>query len=104
MTISDNVWINAHTPSNPSDLSMDKCDKSGSECDALGVKILGLANAEIDITGYENVKVEKLLDTNDEECIKFKHQGGGGKLESEDCTNSKSVACYTYCGKYYLLY
>ena len=78
---------------------MDKCEKSGSECDSLGVKILGLGNAEIDITMYEKVKVEKLIDTNDEECIKFKYEGGGGKLESEDCDKDKYVACYAYCSK-----
>ena len=92
------MWINAHTPSNPTDTSMDKCDKSGSECNNLGVKILGLNNAQIDITFYEKVKVEELLDSTKKECIKFKHQDGGGKLESEDCSKAKSVACYAYCG------
>ena len=97
---SDNVWINAHTPSNPSDSSMEKCEESGLECDALGVEILGLGNAKIDISIYKKVKVEKLKDTADEECIKFKYEGGGGKLESEDCNKAKSVACYAHCGRY----
>ncbi len=93
------MWINAHTPSNPTDTSMDKCDATGSECDALGVKILGLGNAEIDITFYEKVKVEALTDSANEECILYKDQNGGGRLESNDCSKTRYVACYAYCGK-----
>ena len=79
---------------------MNKCDKSGSECSALGVKILGLNNEAIDLTTFQKVKAEKLTNTNDEMCIKFKHEGGGGKLESEDCDKKKSAACFVHCSKH----
>ncbi len=97
--IPDNVWINAHSPSNPTDSDMDVCEDTGPNCAAAGVVIKGKDGSNIDISLYDKVKVEDLKDTNQEECIKFKDPETGGKLESESCSSDKHVACYTTCGK-----
>ncbi len=97
MHTSDDVWINAHHPSNPTDPSDAKCEDTGVSCASQGIQILGLSDAPIDIRHYPQVKVEKMTTAGQDECIKYK-DNGGGKLESEDCTKDKKIACYAYCG------
>ena len=78
---------------------MKECDDSGSKCASKGLTILGLDDLPIDLALFKKVKAEKLKNM-EEACFKYKHDKGGGKLESQDCdVESMPVACYAKCGQ-----